>query len=131
MAESQKEKLMRILECSEAEAEDIIATDKIIQKGGRTPYDLDPANEKEALKFANVKEKTKKAPTVYNFKKEVNRKENVTKATIIAELVKFLGENDELSIENLEIINKERHLYFKCGENFYDLTLIQKRTPKK
>ena len=47
MAESQKEKLMRVLECTEAEAEDIIATDKLIDQGKRTPYDLDPEKERK------------------------------------------------------------------------------------
>jgi hypothetical protein len=41
------------------------------------------------------------------------------------------GINDEISAENLEILNKERQIFFKCGENDYELTLTQKRKPKK
>ena len=42
MAESQKEKIMRLLKCSAEEAESVIASDKIIDKGGRTEFDLSP-----------------------------------------------------------------------------------------
>ena len=122
--ETQKEKIMRILECSEEEAEDVMKWDKVIDQGGRTPYDLDPALEKEAKKMANVKTKT-----VFNFTKR-ERKENPTKAGIIAELAEFLKENSENACENVEITNKERQIAFKVGENCYELTLVQKRKPK-
>jgi hypothetical protein len=54
MAESQKEKLMRILGCTEAEAEDIIASDKAIDKGERVYFDLDVETEKQMKKYINV-----------------------------------------------------------------------------
>ena len=131
MAESQKEKLMRKLNCSAEEAEDIIRTDKMIDRGERSPYDLDPEKEKEAKKFA--KAGTRKAPTVYkldNADGKRSRKENPTKAGIIAEIAKFLVENSENACENVEITNKERQIAFKIGENCYELTLVQKRKPK-
>ena len=127
MAESQKEKLMRVLDCTAEEAEDIIATDKMIDQGKRTPYDLDPETEKMAKKFANSKEKKK--PTVYNFQKR-ERKANPTKGGIIAELAKFLEENSEFATENVEITNKERMISFKIGDETFELTLVQKRKPK-
>lgn len=127
MAESQKEKLMRKLNCSAEEAEDIIRTDKMIDKGERSPYDLDPEREKMAKKFANAG--TRKAPTAYKFNKR-ERKSNPTKAGIIAELATFLAENSENACENVEITNKERQIAFKIGENLYELTLVQKRKPK-
>lgn len=126
MAESQKEKLMRILGCSADEADDIIQTDRMIDKGERTPYGLSPEKEKEATKFAHADRK----PTVYKFQKR-ERKENPTKAGIIAELAQFLTENSENACENVEITNKERQIAFKIGENSYELTLVQKRKPKK
>ena len=55
MAETQKEKLMRVLGCTEAEAEDIIASDKAIDKGERVYFDLDPETEKQAKKMINVR----------------------------------------------------------------------------
>ena len=127
MAENQKEKLMRVLDCTAEEAEDIIATDKMIDQGKRTPYDLDPETEKMAKKFANSKEKKK--PTVYNFQKR-ERKANPTKGGIIAELAKFLEENSEFATENVEITNKERQIAFKIGDETFELTLVQKRKPK-
>ena len=127
MAESQKEKLMRKLNCSAEEAEDIIRTDKMIDRGERSPYDLDPEREKMAKKFANAG--TRKAPTAYKFNKR-ERKSNPTKAGIIAELATFLAENSENACENVEITNKERQIAFKIGENCYELTLVKKRKPK-
>ena len=128
MAENQKEKLIRTLGCTEEEALDIIASDKAIDQGKRVEFDLDPEREKMAKKMANVG--TKK-PTVYKFDtKEKKRKENPTKAGIIAELAKFLEENSENACENVEITNKERQIAFKIGENDFELTLVQKRAKK-
>lgn len=127
MAESQKEKIMRLLKCSAEEAENVIASDKIIDKGGRTEFDLSPEAEKEAKKFANSRER--KRPTVYDFKKR-ERKANPTKGGIIAELAKFLSDSSEFCPENVEIVNKERQIAFKIGEDAFELTLVQKRKPK-
>lgn len=125
--EEQKQKIMSLLDCSPEEAEDIMKWDKIIDQGGRTPYDLSPEAEKEAKKYANSREKKK--PTTYDFKKR-ERKPNPTKGAIIAELAQFLAENSENACENVEITNKERQIAFKIGENDYELTLVQKRKPK-
>ena len=127
MAESQKEKIMRLLKCSAEEAENVIASDKIIDKGGRTEFDLSPEAEKEAKKFANSRER--KRPTVYDFKKR-ERKANPTKGGIISELAKFLSNSSEFCPENVEIVNKERQIAFKIGEDAFELTLVQKRKPK-
>ena len=127
MAENQKEKLMRILGCTAEEADDIIATDKMIDQGKRTPYDLDPETEKIAKKFANSREKKK--PIVYDFKKR-ERKANPTKGGIIAELAKFLEEKSEFATKSVEITNKERQIAFKIGDEAFELTLVQKRKPK-
>lgn len=124
--ESQKEKLMRILGIDAETAEDVIKTDKMIDKGERTPYDLDPETEKMAKKFANVKDRK---PTVYQFNKR-ERKANPTKGGIIAEIAKFLEEMSEFATESVEITNKERQIAFKIGENAFELTLVQKRKPK-
>ena len=95
------------------------------------PFDLSPEKEKLAKKFANVDTKKRKKPTVYNLDaKGKARKENPTKASIIAELAKFLTENSENACEMVEITNKERQIAFKIGENAYELTLVQKRKPK-
>ena len=101
--EEQKQKIMSLLDCSPEEAEDVMKWDKVIDQGGRTPYDLSPEAEKEAKKYANSREKKK--PTTYDFKKR-ERKPNPTKGAIIAELAQFLAENSENACENVEITNK-------------------------
>ena len=116
---------------SPEEIEDIIKSDEAIDKDEKVYFDLDPEKEKEAKKFA--KAGTRKAPTVYkldNADGKRSRKENPTKAGIIAEIAKFLAENSENACENVEITNKERQIAFKIGENAYELTLVQKRKPK-
>ena len=122
---------MQKLGFSAEEIEDIIKNDEAIDKGEKVYFDLDPEKEKEAKKFA--KAGTRKAPTVYkldNGEGKRSRKENPTKAGIIAEIAKFLTENSENACENVEITNKERQIAFKIGENAYELTLVQKRKPK-
>ena len=131
MAETQKERIMRILDVSAEEADEILKADKAIDRGERVPFDLSPEKEKLAKKFANVDTKKRKKPTVYNLDaRRKARKENPTKASIIAELAKFLTENSENACEMVEITNKERQIAFKIGENAYELTLVQKRKPK-
>ena len=122
---------MRVLDVSAEEADEILKADKAIDRGERVPFDLSPEQEKLAKKFANVDTKKRKKPTVYNLDaKGKVRKENPTKASIIAELAKFLTENSENACEMVEITNKERQIAFKIGENAYELTLVQKRKPK-
>ena len=131
MSASQKKRIMEALHCSEAEAEEIMEADRRIDRGEPMPFDLPPDKEKIARSYA--KTGTRKAPTVYNLDNEGgkrSRKENPTKASIIAELAKFLQETSENACENVEITNKERQIAFKIGENSYEITLIQKRKPK-
>lgn len=122
MAESQKEKLMRILGCTEAEAEDIIASDKAIDKGERVYFDLDVETEKQMKKYINVDTHKKTEEKTVR-----TRKENPTKSSIIAEISQFLIENGYVGVE---ILNKERQIGFKADGNAYELTLVQKRKPK-
>ena len=119
---------MALLSCTKEEAEDILKTDKQIDRGERVYFDLPPEKEKEAKKMANSTEKKK--PANYAIKKR-ERKENPTKATIITEIATFLTENDSILLENVEITNKERQITFKSGEDSFELTLIQKRKAKK
>lgn len=126
-AEKVKE-IMRLLDCTEEEALDVIRTDEIIDKGGRTEYDLPIAEEKAALKIGRIDER--KAKSADNKRGKV-RAENPTKSGIIAEIAEFLTEKSQFACENVEIINKERQIGFKIGENAYEFTLVQKRKPKK
>ena len=122
MADTQLERIMKNLHCTEEEALQIIADDKAIDRGERMSFDLDKETEKMAKKYANTG--TRKTSGT---KTERKRKENPTKATVIAELAQFLAEN---GYEMVEITNKERQIAFKVGENAYELTLVQKRKPK-
>lgn len=123
MQDSQVQKLMRILNCSEEEALQVLADDKAIDQGQRMSFDLSAEEEKKAKKYANTgTRKASNTPKV--------RKENPTKSGIITEIATFLMENSDFSPENVEITNKERQIAFKIGDNAYELTLVQKRKPK-
>ena len=131
MSIAQKKRIMEALHCTEAEAEQIMADDKAIDRGQKMPFDLDSEAEKVARKYA--KTGTRKAPTAYkldNTGVKRSRKENPTKASIISELAKFLETDSENACVNVSITNKERQLAFTIGENSYELTLVQKRKPK-
>lgn len=129
--EAQILRIRQGLKCSREEAVEIFLSDKAIDRGERMPFDLDPETEKMAKKFANVQERKKKTPTVYNFDTSTKkRKENPTKSGIIAEIAKFLQENSENACENVIITNAERQISFTIGENTYEFTLVQKRKPK-
>lgn len=117
------QRIMKNLKCTEEEAKEILRADKAIDRGERMTFDLDPAKEKEAKKMANTgTRKVTNAPT------ERKRKENPTKATIIAEITQFLIEK---GYDSVEILNKERQIALKVGENDFELTLTQKRKAKK
>lgn len=119
---TEKEKLMTLLNVSEAEALDIMAYDKAVESGKATEYDLT----KEQKKVAS--DMTKTGTRVYNFSKKREKKVNETKADLIAYLVEKLN---EWEAENVEITNAERQICFSVGDNKYDLTLTQKRKKKE
>ena len=122
MAKDRVAELMAQLKCTREEALEIIECDKAIDRGERVYFDLDPQAEKQAKKYANTGTRQTNGQ-----KTERKRKENPTKATIIAEISEFLTEK---GYGMVEITNKERQIAFKVGENAYELTLVQKRKPK-
>lgn len=126
-AEPNVARMMRLLNCDEAEARQVIADDKAIDRGEPMPFDLTPEQMKISRQYTKIG--TRKTPTVYNFEPR-KRKENPTKQSIIAELAKFLTEQSENACENVNITNKERQIAFSIGTNNYELTLVQKRAPK-
>ena len=131
MAEDKRIEAAMKLGMSREDALAMLAEDKRIDRGEDMEWDLPPEEHKKAMKYANCDEKKKKAPTAYNFDTSgKKRKENPTKAGIIAELARFLTENSEYATENVEITNKERQIAFKIGDTGFELTLVQKRKPK-
>ena len=122
MADTQLERIMRNLKCTQAEAEAILAEDKVIDRGGRTSFDLDPQAEKQAKKYANAGTRTTKSE-----KSARKAPENPTKEGVITAISNFLTEN---GYQSVEITNKTRQIAFKIGEDAYEITLIAKRKPK-
>ena len=123
--EKRVEELVNLLGCSIFEAEQIIADDKKIDKGQEVDFGLTKEQEKQALKYANVKEHKK--PAVYKFDKR-ERKADTTKEGVIEQISQFLIEN---GYKNVEITNKSKLIAFKIGEDNYEFNLIRKRKPKK
>ena len=139
MAEDKQLTAMRKLGYTEEQIQQMLADDKRIDRGEILEWDLSPEEHKKAIKYANSDEKkkkteekpTKKGGTAYNFDTTTKkRKENPTKANIIALLATILTENGDFCAENVEITNKERQIAFVVGENAFELTLVQKRKPK-
>ena len=115
---------MTLLDISEEEAKQPIKDDDAIDHGAKM-FEL-TGEQKKAEKSAR-KTGTR---TVYNFTKR-ERKANPTKEQVISEIAQFITEKAEFASENVTITNKERQIAFKIGENDYELTLVQKRKPKK
>lgn len=127
MADNQKERIMRILGVSAEEANEIMATDKEIDRGKKTfDFDLTPEQQKAAKQYTKTGTRT-----VYNFDtKNRTRKENATKGGLIAEFAKFLLEGSEYKPTAVNITNKERQIAFTIGNDDFELTLVQKRKKK-
>lgn len=128
---------------TDAEIQQMLADDKAVDRGQAMEWDLSAEEHKKAMKYANVTEKKtkkvekpaetaeKKAKPNYNLDATgKKKKENPTKANIIALLATILTENGDFSAENVEVTNKERQIAFTVGENAFELTLVQKRKPK-
>ena len=122
--EKRVDELVESLGCSIFEAEEILAADKTIDKGGRTEFDLSKEEEKKALKYANVK--TKKKPMIPNLTKR-ERKPDPTKEGVIQAVFEFLQEN---GYTDCEITNKTKLISFKIADDSYEFNLIRKRKPK-
>lgn len=121
---TQKERIMRSLGVSSEEADEILASDKAIDRGQPQKFDLPPDKVKVGQKYCHTG--TRKIPTAYKFDQRKTVKENPTKEG----LIQFLFEALKTEVENLEIANKTKLLTFSMsGENF-ELNLIQKRKPK-
>lgn len=124
--------MKKSLGITDEEVRELLAYDDEVDhtpnKGQALEYDLPPDKEKTAQKFCHTG--TRKQPTVYKFEKR-QRKPNDTKGGIVAELADFLASHTQLSISDLTVTNKERQIAFSIGDNSFELTLVQKRKPKK
>ena len=118
---TEKEKLMKILNISEAEAKELMAYDKKVESGKATEYDLTAEQKKVAS------EMSKTGTRVYNFTKKKEKKVNEIKVDLINHLAEQLV---NFGVEHLTLINAERQIGFSIGDNDYELTLTQKRKKK-
>ena len=129
MAIDKRIEACRKLGMSEEEIQEMLDEDKRIDRGEVMDWDLSEEEHKKAMKYANADEKKRKKPAeTDNTGKK--RKENPTKEGIISKIFTFLCGLDEFSVENVEILNKERQIAFSVSGNRYELTLVQKRSPK-
>lgn len=129
MDEKRITELMQTLDLTREEAIELVQEDEKVDKMTvkETESDL-TAEQKKAIKKAKGGVRVVNA---YGKKVTRERKENPIKANLIAEIADFLQKNSKNAIENCEITNKERQIAFKIGENLFELTLVQKRKPKK
>lgn len=118
---------MKTLDIPEAEAIQLVMDDKAVDKGEKL-FELSAEQKKVAKKYAATGTKKR---TVYKFDTTKKKKENPVKQKIITEIERFLNENSEICVENVQITNAERQIFFQIGENDYELTLVQKRKAKK
>jgi hypothetical protein len=91
--------------------------------------------EKQAKETGATKVKAKRAPN-YSLEgqKKRERKPNEEKRDLIAYVAHAMGECDHFDenfAQTVEIVNIERQIDFKVGENHYSLTLTCHRKPKK
>lgn len=122
---------MKRNKCSREEAIDLIKYDNDVESNEATEYDLTPEQEKN-VRSMNRKVEHKKG----SVKRE--RKPNEAKEALIIALADFVENELEFTLNSqvfycgdVEITNKNRMISFSVGEKHYDLTLIEKRTPKK
>lgn len=123
--------LMKKLGISREEALDLEGYDDDVDHNRKTEHDLTPEQQK-VVQEMNRKKEHKKYGSVHR-----ERKPNDLKIAIMAELVDFLSNSCEFTVndavlgcENVELTNISRMLHFCVGEKEFDLQLIEKR-PKK
>ena len=114
MAIDKRIEACRKLGMSDEEIQQMLDEDNRIDRGEVMDWDLSEEEHKKAMKYANSDEK--------------KRKENPTKEGIISKIFTFLCGLSEFSVENVEILNKERKVMFKIGEDWYSFTLTKHRT---
>jgi hypothetical protein len=118
--------LMKTLDCSREEALDIILYDEEVEDGKSTEYDLTPEQE------ANVKEMARKVSHKKMDGVKRERKPNELKEAIVAELAELLSEEAQGQVyENVKVTNPNRMIAFSVNGKNFELTLVEKRAPKK
>lgn len=117
---TQKEKLMKNLGLTAAEAEEVLAYDKAVEQGKKTEYDLTKEQEKEVRKYRQA---DRAKPFVPDLKPR-ERKANEPKRELI-EIVKKALEN--AGISDISVTNVERQLDFSMDNVKYRIVLSAPR----
>lgn len=117
--ETQLSRIKAGLKCSDAEAAEILAYDKAIDHGEKTPHDLTPAQNKIAQSYARTG--TRK-PTVYKFTTR-ERKPNEPKREIIQVLDEALTD----IADDVTVTNPERQIDFVMDGIRYRVVLSAPR----
>lgn len=120
---------MKALDLTREEAIEMWMDDHDIDQGKAKDFDLDPEKQKVVKEMTKAGGKARAKET-----KPRERKPNEEKREIINYLAYSLGECDKFDenfAETVEIVNVEREITFKIGENAYSLTLTCHRKPKK
>ena len=118
--------LMKSLDCSREEALDIILYDEEVEDGTATRFDWtdeQKANKKEMARKVDHKK-------MNGVKRE--RKPNELKEAIVAELAELLSEEAQGQVyENVKVTNPNRMIAFSVNGKNFELTLVEKRAPKR
>lgn len=117
---------MKALDLTREEAIEMWMDDHDIDQGKAKDFDLDPEKQKVVKEMTKAGGKARAKET-----KPRERKPNDEKREIIQDLNGFLVNNCQDYINLVEIVNVEREITFKIGENAYSLTLTCHRKPKK
>lgn len=108
------------------EAIDIIKYDIAVESEEATEYDLTAEQQKAVSEMMRKTEHKKQSGT----KRE--RKPNELKEGIVAEIAEFLRQDAQNHVyEGVEITNPNRMMAFEVDGKRFELTLIEKRAPKK
>ena len=117
---------MKRNKCNREEAIDLIKYDIAVESDEETEYDLSAEQQENVKKMMRKTDHAK----IGNVKRE--RKPNELKEAIIKELAEFLREDAQGQIyESVDVTNVSRQIAFTVGDKRFELTLVEKRPPKK
>lgn len=117
------EKMMSALGITRAEAEELIKFDKEVDKMSMKEVNADLTPEQKKVQKEMAGTGTKKKQTVYKFDTSKKVRKDAEKEQIVAEIFAEI----QKIYENAEIVNANREISFKIGENSYSLTLTKHR----
>ena len=117
---------MKRNKCNREEAIDLIKYDIAVESDEETEYDLSAEQQENVKKMMRKTDHAK----IGNVKRE--RKPNELKEAIIKELAEFLREDAQGQVyESVDITNVSRQIAFEVNDKRFELTLVEKRPPKK